>query len=240
MPPTFSYTGLRGPLNWYGLNREANKLCSVGTHQSPIVVNSALIHPPDPDLVLKIPDYEHGAEFRNLGTTVEVDVNGTLGYEGTTYNLRQFHFHTPSEHRIDEEHFPLEVHFVFESADSDLTVVGLPIELHPSPSRADPLLLAVFKNIEEIAKPGSTTETAPLRFKELAKHVTSNPTYRYSGSLTTPPCKEGINWILSAAPLRIDVANYLAVKKIVKFNSRYTQNTPGEINLLLNAANELN
>jgi carbonic anhydrase len=62
---------------------------------------------------------------------------------------------------------------------------------------------------------------------------------RYSGSLTTPPCDEDIAWHVSCRPLTISVATYQIVKDVVKFNARFTQNTPGEINLLENVANEL-
>jgi carbonic anhydrase len=64
-----------------------------------------------------VPDYPSRAEFENLGTNFEVVVNGTLvdGKSNTTLNLAQFHFHTPSEHQIDDEFYPMEMHWVFES-----------------------------------------------------------------------------------------------------------------------------
>jgi len=61
----------------------------------------------------------------------------------------------------------------------------------------------------------------------------------YSGSLTTPPCTEGVTWIVSAEPIQIDLKNYETLKDFLKFNARYTQNNPGEENLLLIAATEL-
>lgn len=110
---TFGYTGLQGPLNWYGLNA-TNALCAKGDTQSPINLASAstiVDH-----VTLKIPSYPKGAVFENLGTNVEVVVNGSLVDNGKTYNLAQFHFHTPGEHKIDLEFYPMETHFVFEAA----------------------------------------------------------------------------------------------------------------------------
>lgn len=112
----FSYAGLTGPLNWYGLNKTANYMCDQGTHQSPIdVATSNATVDKGSTVSLSIPGYPKGAEFENLGTNVEVVVNGTLVDANITYSLAQFHFHTPSEHRINDEYFPMEVHFVFES-----------------------------------------------------------------------------------------------------------------------------
>lgn len=62
--------------------------------------------------VLDIP--EQAVEFENLGTTIEVIVNGTTKFAGSDFRLKQFHMHTPSEHRVNDEYYPLEVHMVHE------------------------------------------------------------------------------------------------------------------------------
>lgn len=113
---TFGYTGLTGPLNWFGLNETANKLCATGKNQSPINLDSSITTAHGSSVTFKVDAYPHGAEFENLGTTVEVPVNGSLVADGKSYKLAQFHFHTPSEHRVDLEYFPMEAHFVFSAA----------------------------------------------------------------------------------------------------------------------------
>lgn len=109
----FGYTGLQGPLNWAGLSAE-NSACATSKVQSPINIDSTVQLAAEAPKVV-IPDVE-AAEFENLGTTVEVIVNGTTTLGGTKFSLKQFHFHTPSEHRVAEEYFPLEIHMVHEAA----------------------------------------------------------------------------------------------------------------------------
>lgn len=109
----FGYTGLIGPLNWAGITAE-NSACATSSVQSPINIDDTISLATEAP-VIDIPSVE-AAEFENLGTTVEVIVNGTTKFAGKEFTLKQFHFHTPSEHRIAEEYFPLEVHMVHEAA----------------------------------------------------------------------------------------------------------------------------
>jgi carbonic anhydrase len=121
-------------------------------------------------------------------------------------------------------------------SDKSIAVVAFLVEL----GQANSLFTSVFSSISAIATPGDATLTGPLSFDDLENHLANNNVFRYNGSLTTPPCSQGVDWIISAKPLYIDADTYIRVKDVVKFNSRYTQNTLGQINLLQNAANELN
>lgn len=111
---TFGYTGLQGPLNWVALDPTANSACALSKAQSPINIDDSIALASCAP-VIDFPSVQN-AEFENLGTTIEVIVNGTTTFAGTEFALRQFHFHTPSEHRIAEEYFPLEMHMVHEAA----------------------------------------------------------------------------------------------------------------------------
>ncbi|KAI9166695.1 Carbonic anhydrase [Paramyrothecium foliicola] len=237
--PKFGYTGLAGPLNWHSIPSEpgANNMeCALGTNQSPIDILPRNIKAiAGRGLQLNIPTHEH-AELEDLITTLEVPVNGTLTLNRVVYNLKQFHFHTPSEHRLNGEHYPMEVHFVFEAGTS-LAVVGFFIEVADHQEQPLELLENVFANVAP--KTQFPVATKSLDFKLLTDHLRSSPVFQYSGSLTTPPCGQGVAWNVVEKPVLIDVATYRKIKGIMKFNSRYTQNTPGQINLLDNARNVL-
>ncbi|KAK0748896.1 alpha carbonic anhydrase [Schizothecium vesticola] len=239
--PSFGYHGLKGPTNWYGINPETNTLCAKGTHQSPIDVSSTGCGPKSANPVFHVPAVPEGAEFLNLGTTVEVIANGTLIKGSKMFNLAQFHFHTPSEHSVDGKYYPMEVHFVFQAQDQSLSVVGFLIDLEtPSSHHIDASLLGtIAKSLERIQHAGDSTNTGALAFDKLEQHFAAHGTFQYSGSLTTPPCSEGVSWVVSCTPIVVRAADYLAFRDVIKFNARFTQNTPGEINLIDNAAKEL-
>ncbi|KAF6843355.1 carbonic anhydrase [Colletotrichum musicola] len=232
---TFGFDGMNGPLNWHSLTSN-NSACALGKNQSPInVLQSNTKQVQGSTITFAVEDHPEGAELENLNGFLEVRANGTMLNGGKNFTLRQFHFHTPSEHRINGEHFPLEVHFVWESEagnGTSLAVVGFPIEVAET---SDPLLAAVFKNVDQVSKVGSHAATGPLDFSSLATHLSKNTIFQYSGSLTTPPCTEAIAWNVVGTPINLDIATYKKTKSIMKFNSRYTQNNPGEMNLLENA-----
>ena len=134
---TFGYGPENGPFNWASLAPE-NEACKAGTNQSPINIGTedlpsnsskrrVIIHKRDcvnatssnatigadaDRPVVHIP--EQAVEFENLGTTIEVIVNGTTSFAGTDFRLVQFHMHTPSEHHINDEFYPLEIHMVHQ------------------------------------------------------------------------------------------------------------------------------
>ncbi|EJD44479.1 carbonic anhydrase [Auricularia subglabra TFB-10046 SS5] len=245
----WSYSSETGPLLWAGLPKthgctEDWSACRLGTHQSPVVIYTA-----SPDwtpiptgaLVAHIDDVSAGcAVLENLNTTLEVPVHGGVPRGSiavrlpdepeTAYTLLQFHFHTPSEHRIDEEHYPLEMHLVFQADSGALAVVGVLFQLAANGSNA--LLDGVFANLPQVTAPGAHAPTGALPFAPLLSAINSGEVYTYEGSLTTPPCSEGVRWFVlrDARPLGVELYN--AVKHVMKFNARYTQNAPGGENLL--------
>ncbi|KAK0612625.1 alpha carbonic anhydrase [Bombardia bombarda] len=232
---SFSYVGMTGPLNWYSLDRQANALCATGRNQSPTNLASDTNLSSSCSIVLDIPNAPEGALLENLGVAVDVFTNGTLTQRNVTSELVQFHFHTPSEHSVNGMHYPMEVHFVFQASDASVSVVGFFIDF----GELDTLLEPIVAGLPDIPSHGNTTTTGPLDFSSILDHFCSNSIYQYSGSLTTPPCSEGVSWIISSEPIRIDVPSYDAFRQLLGFNARYIQNAIGEINLLENIARQL-
>jgi carbonic anhydrase len=205
----WSYSGERGPEHWGTLSEEF-AACRVGKNQSPIDIRTdRLVETALPPIRL---DYAgETTSIINNGHTLQVNVSGdnTLTAGGETFKLLQFHFHSPSEHQIDGEAFPLEAHFVHQNANGELAVVGL--LFRTGESNPD------LAQIEVAAPPGageqaSFTHTLQAALTHPARQISTY--YRYSGSLTTPPCTEGLRWFVIPVAVTISreqVARYIAL-----------------------------
>lgn len=94
------------------------------------------------------------------------------------------------------------------------------------------LLDSVFVNLNKVQQTGDEAPTGKLDFSALVEAVNLKPVYNYNGSLTTPPCTEGVSWFVLGSPQSLNATMYNDIKRVMKFNARYSQNAPGEINLL--------
>ncbi|KAL0061076.1 hypothetical protein AAF712_012070 [Marasmius tenuissimus] len=230
----FGYNKENGPTNWAQLDA-ANSACAVGQNQSPILLDDTVEKAAENPKVV-IGNVEE-AEFENLGTTLETIVNGTTTFGGKDFALKQFHLHTPSEHRINEEYFPVEMHMVHEGAEGEIVVLAVPFQLSEDGSTTD-LLTSVIENIGDVATPGSVTKTGKLEFEELINALQTEPLFQYTGSLTTPPCAEGLTFLVMEKPLPLDVKTFNSLKSVIKFNARFVQNELGKTNVLDIAAKD--
>jgi carbonic anhydrase len=190
----FGYSGHNGP--------EANEWCSLGTNysaccggaeQSPIniVTGDAALEKNLPKLKFHHPG-STPLRITNNGHTVQANVpaGATLEIDGLTYNLLQFHFHTPSEHTMNGRHAPIEMQLVHKTTDgAHAAVVGVFIV----PGKKNDEMEKIWSVLP--AKEGGTATAEKFRLKQLlpSGNLTS---FRYNGSLTTPPCTEGIKWNL--------------------------------------------
>jgi carbonic anhydrase len=212
--PHWTYEGKSGPERWGGLSPDF-AACARGKAQSPIDLGSAVPAEPLPELAF---DYHPAsAEVRNNGHTIEVSPRaaGTLRIGDATYRLQQFHFHHPSEHTVRGEAAPLEVHLVHRDDRGHLAVVGILVH----PGEPNPALERVWS-----ALPRRSGETRHLEQVDLAALIPPNHAYwRYTGSLTTPPCTEGVTWIVMESPLSLEPGDVDAFAQLFPDNSRPVQ-----------------
>ncbi|KAL3418564.1 carbonic anhydrase [Phlyctema vagabunda] len=229
----FGYLGLTGPTNWNALSVD-NTACATSSVQSPIDITAQTATTvAGSSLNITLPNVE-ATEFENLGSTVEVLMEGkgaSMFIEDQKFDLLQFHFHTPSEHTINGEYFPLEMHMVHQAADETIGVLALPFQLSAT-GDSTALVQSVMASLGEIAEPGNVAELGALDFTALAANLQAQSFSTYTGSLTTPPCAEGLKFFVAQQPLAMDVTTYNAIKSVVGFNARFVQNPPGESNLL--------
>lgn len=176
-PVHWTYEGAEGPEFWGELRPDS--LCSTGQEQTPI--DAPATAPTNPaDITF---NYQPTAlTIFNNGHTVQVnyDEGSSIDVGGKTYNLKQFYFHTPSEHTLKGQPTDLEMHLVHQSADGQLAVVGVMLKQGAENSTYAP----VFNNM-----PGAVNDVTVNAADLLPAERTY---YRYNGSLTTPPCSEGV------------------------------------------------
>ena len=194
--PDWSYTGDTGPEFWGELNPEYAR-CSAGTEQSPIDLAGAT-----PETVPPI-EYEYrssGGTEENNGyeIAVELDDAGSIETLGESYELVGYHFHSPSEHTVDGEAFPAELHLVHSTKDDRLAVIGVLIE---EGDENEPLA----ETLSEVPPaPGDAHELeGEVDATRLLPAGGAGDVYRYDGSLTTPPCTEGVLWTVFADPIEV-------------------------------------
>ena len=177
--------------------------CGEGRHQSPIDITKATpaataeLRTTFPPAELHIAHHGHIADGINNGHTIQIDYPDaeTLTLGGAAYQLTQYHFHSPSEHTVDGKRFPMEMHLVHKSAGDRLAVVGAFIAEGAHNNAFDP----VWANLP--AHKGDKTHYPAVTVDVDALLPAARTSYRYDGSLTTPPCSEGVSWIVMTTPI---------------------------------------
>ncbi|OWW18306.1 hypothetical protein AYR66_01650 [Noviherbaspirillum denitrificans] len=157
------------------------------------------------------------AEVVNNGHTIQVNLaeGGTLTLDGVPYKLLQFHFHTPSEERINGKSYPLVAHLVHKSAEGKLAVVGVMIK----EGKINTALKEVFDNLSN-AEGEKKALNGDLKIADM---LPSGGYYKYTGSLTTPPCSEGVRWQVMKQPIEASKDQIKAFQKLYKMNARPVQ-----------------
>jgi carbonic anhydrase len=211
-PPEWSYSGSTGPENWGSLSSEY-AACSEGTEQSPIDLAGGSGDPP----ALEVEYGSSPLALVNNGHSVEAEIEGehAITLDGTRYTLAQFHFHAPSEHTLEGEALALELHFVNAAEDGSLAVLGVMVREGGENPAWSGVTDALANTVEE-------GDGADVGQTDLAALLPADPAsarrWSYPGSLTTPPCSEGVAWTVFADPIEMSAA------QIASFTSAYDGN----------------
>lgn len=183
----WGYSGEHGPEHWGELS-DAYETCGEGRFQSPVDITD----PRKAELGPIALSYRGSTiSTVNNGHTIQVDVGpgDSLEAENQTYSLVQFHLHSPSEHHIQGQSFPLEAHFVHENDRGELAVVS--VLFRDGPHHRGLSMIGVPAILQAGDKHPIVVPIADLGFVPEGRAY-----YRYSGSLTTPPCTEGVLWLI--------------------------------------------
>jgi carbonic anhydrase len=216
----WDYQGENGPARWGEMKPEF-AACSTGTRQSPIDIRDGFKLQLDPVQF----DYRPGS-FRVIdnGHTVQVNVAAGSSIEvmGRRFELVQFHFHRPSEERIDGRQFDMVAHLVHKDLDGQLAVVAVLLER----GSALPLVQTVWNNLP-LEKNIEVPARAPIDLTTLLPADRSY--FTYMGSLTTPPCSEGVLWMVLKQPVAISPEQLSIFARLYPMNARPIQSASGRV-----------
>ena len=211
----WSYEGATGPAYWGELDPDY-ALCATGKEQSPVAIpSSAPLTPAN----LGYQYQPSSVNIFNTGYTIQVnyDAGSTLTLEGDTYELVQFHFHAHSEHTKDGQTAPMELHLVHRNAAGQLAVVGVWLTQGSANAAYAPVLKHLPTTEDEPQPvPGETVNADALLPAERSY-------YGYNGSLTTPPCTEGVKWVMLGQMVELSAAQINAYTSIFDANFRPVQ-----------------
>ena len=216
----WSYQGETGPLNWSKLNA-ANAKCESGERQSPIDIRDGIRVDLDPITF----DYSPSRfTVVDNGHTIQVNI-GSGNYItvlGHNYELVQFHFHKPSEERVNGKSFEMVAHLVHKDTDGKFAVVAVLIER----GKAHSLIQHVWNNLPlEKNEP-----VVPLTSMDMNQILpVKRDYYTYMGSLTTPPCTEGVLWLVMKEPIEISPDQLAIFSRLYPMNARPIQKNSGRL-----------
>ncbi|NKB55540.1 MAG: carbonic anhydrase [Alphaproteobacteria bacterium] len=202
----WSYSGDAGPEHWGSLHASYTA-CSAGKNQSPINLTRFV------DSALKPIGFSYksgGREILNNGHTIQVNYapGSKIRVDGKSFELKQFHFHAPSENTIEGHSYPLEGHFVHADAKGNLAVVAVMYKVESPLAELD-------KAWRHMPGRAGEKKTLPIPVHADALMPKRRGYYRFNGSLTTPPCTEGVRWLVLNTYKEISAAQVKAFTKVM-------------------------
>lgn len=206
----WGYKGDSGPKHWGSLKQEFST-CSTGKNQSPINLSQMV----EGNLGAINYSYKKGGnQVVNNGHAIQVNYSdgSTIIIDGNYFDLKQFHFHTPSENHINGQSYPLEAHLVHSDSSGNLAVVAVMFEF----GQENSFLKTIIENTPTLPGKEHSLES-PLN---VAAMLPSNKDhYRFNGSLTTPPCSEGVRWFVLKQPAQVSESQVSRFHQAVGFDN---------------------
>ena len=216
----WDYEGAGGPENWSKLDPK-NKVCAIGERQSPIDIKDGIKVDLEP-----IKFNYRPSTFRIIdnGRTVQVEIGeSSISLTGKTYELVHFHFHRPSEEKVNGQRFDMVAHLVHKADDGQLAVVAVLLERGTENSFIQTLWnnMPLEKNLP-VAPPTTTIDLNTLL-------PSARNYYTYMGSLTEPPCSEGVLWLVMKQPVQVSADQINIFSRLYKNNARPIQPSAGRL-----------
>jgi carbonic anhydrase len=216
----WSYRGETGPQNWGALRPDFTK-CATGTRQSPIDIRDGFPVELEP---VRFEYRPSNFSVIDNGHTVQVNVGpaNSIEVQGRVYELVQFHFHRPSEERINGRASDMVAHLVHKDPEGRLAVVAVLLDR----GAAQPVIQAVWNNL-----PLEKNEANPARsLIDLNQLLPADRRYfTYMGSLTTPPCSEGVLWMVMKQPVTVSTEQIELFSRLYPMNARPIQSAAGRV-----------
>ena len=206
----WTYSGATGPEHWGDLSPEF-ATCKMGKNQSPVNISNNVIEVDLPSVDFKY-NMLTPENIVNTGYSIQVNMwsGGEITVDGMVFELKQFHFHTPSENTIGGKHAPLEAHFVHLNEAGEIAVVAMLFE----PGEADRTLATLIKSMP--MEVGQKNKLDATSLKNMDSEFTTSNYFRFNGSLTIPPCTEGVRWLVMKRPMTISNSQLEAFQKALK------------------------
>ena len=207
----WGYKGALGPEYWGTLSK-GYRHCSKGKNQSPINISWAA------ELELDKIEFHYNSTpvfLINNGHTIQLNhASGSyIVIAGDRFDLLQLHFHTLSEHQVKGRHYPMEMHLVHQDRNKRLAVIGVFFKA----GRQNKSLKKLWEKLPT-RKGASVSGDAVLNVTSLLPDQRSY--FHYMGSLTTPPCSEGVRWLVLKNPVQVSKKQLNAFKKLFPANYR--------------------
>ena len=211
----WSYEGKKGPLNWGHLD-PAYKACSSGKEQSPIDIRGARL-----DKALQPIEFHYvsgGMTLTNTGHTVQVTppAGSYIVVGGVRYDLIQFHFHHPGEEAVKGKLPDMSLHLVHKSADGKFAVVAVRL----NEGNGNAVLAGLWPHLPKTA---GATDKMTDSMSPAGLLPTDRGYWTYEGSLSAPPCTEGVQWFVFEQQVEISRDQLRAFGALYKVNSRMLQ-----------------